>query len=185
MDRYIAFDVETPNRLNHRMSAIGVTVVEDGAVAETFYSLVDPETDFDPFNTWLTGIDEDAVRGAPTFPMLWPELRPLLDGGVLVAHNAAFDLGVLRRCLDAYDLTWKRSVPYLCTVQMGRRLLPGMSHKLDALCAYYAIPLTHHHAGSDSSACAQILLRYLEGGADPGAFLKSYSLRPGSNGRRV
>ena len=46
MARYIAFDVETPNRLNHRMSAIGITAVEDGAIREEFYSLVDPETDF-------------------------------------------------------------------------------------------------------------------------------------------
>ena len=44
MARYIAFDVETPNRLNHRMSAIGITAVEDGAIREEFYSLVDPET---------------------------------------------------------------------------------------------------------------------------------------------
>ena len=65
MARYIAFDVETPNRLNHRMSAIGVSVVEDGKIVEEFYSLVDPETDFDPFNTWLTGISEESVKDAP------------------------------------------------------------------------------------------------------------------------
>ena len=61
MARFIAFDVETPNRLNHRMSAIGITVVEDGAIADEFYSLVDPETDFESFNTWLTGISEESV----------------------------------------------------------------------------------------------------------------------------
>ena len=73
-DRFIAFDVETPNSANDRMSAIGITVLEDGAITEEFYSLVDPETDFDYFNTVLTGIDEDKVRGAPTFPELWPRL---------------------------------------------------------------------------------------------------------------
>ena len=66
MNRYIAFDVETPNRYNNRMSAIGIAVVEDGRIADTFYSLVDPEQPFDWFNTQLTGIDSEAVEGAPT-----------------------------------------------------------------------------------------------------------------------
>jgi DNA polymerase-3 subunit epsilon len=83
---------------------------------------------------------------------------------------------VLRRCLRDYDLVWKKSAAYLCTVQMGRRLLPGQSHKLDALCDYYGISLNHHHAGSDSRACAEILLRYLEGGADPEQFIRTYAL---------
>ena len=176
MERYIAFDVETPNRWARRMSAIGISVIEEGQICRDFYSLVDPETDFEPFNTWLTGIDEDAVRDAPNFPRLWPQIRPLLEGGILVAHNATFDLGVLKRCLAGYDLQWQKSVPYLCTVQMGRRLLPGGSHKLDALCEHFAIELDHHHAGSDASACAQILLRYLDMGADPARYLKHYDM---------
>ena len=175
MPRFIAFDVETPNRLNHRMSAIGISVLEDGAVTEGFCSLVDPETDFDYFNTILTGIDEDKVRGAPTFPELWPRLEPLLSSGLLVAHNASFDLGVLKRCLQHYEIDWKKQVDYLCTVQMGRALLPGMSHKLDALCACYGIPLEHHRADSDSRACAEILLRYLRSGADVRPFLRRYT----------
>ena len=175
MPKITVFDVETPNRLNHRMSAIGVTVIEDGAITQSFYSLVDPETDFDAFNTVLTGIDEDAVRGAPTFPQLWPRLEPLFSGALLAAHNAPFDLGVLKRCLQHYEIDWQRRADYVCTVQMGRRLLPGMSHRLDALCALYGLELDHHHAGSDSRACAEILLRYLRGGAELGPFVRSYS----------
>lgn len=177
MSRFIAFDVETPNRLNHRMSAIGITVIEDGLIVDEFYSLVNPETGFDYFNTRLTGIDEEAVMDAPAFPDLWPVIRPILDGGVLAAHNAVFDLSVLKRCLQGYDIPWKRSAPYLCTVQMGRRLLPGMSHKLNVLCGYYGIALDHHHAGSDSRACAELLLRYIEGGAEIRQFIRTYSLR--------
>ena len=176
MERYIAFDVETPNRLNHRMSAIGITVVEGGRIADEFYSLVDPETDFDYFNTRLTGIDEYAVRDAPNFPALWPRIEPLLRSGVLVAHNAAFDLRVLRCCIREYDIEWKHSADYLCTVQVGRRLLPDVSHKLDDLCRYYCIDLKHHHAGSDSHACAEILLKYMEAGADLTRYVKSYAL---------
>ena len=54
--KYIAFDVETPNSLNNRMSAIGITVIEDGAITKEFYSLVDPEQELAPFIIALTGI---------------------------------------------------------------------------------------------------------------------------------
>lgn len=176
MDRYVVFDVETPNRLNRRMSAIGISVIDGGRITDKYYSLVNPETDFDPFNIWLTGIDERAVRDAPTFPELWPVIEPYLSSGILAAHNAAFDMRVLRCCIQEYDIDWKNRVDYLCTVQIGRRLLPGISHKLDALCRYYCIELDHHNAGSDSRACAEILLKYLDEKADLKQYVKSYSL---------
>ena len=176
MARYIAFDVETPNRYNDRMSAIGITVVEDGRIGEEFFSLVDPEEPFDWFNTQLTGIDSEAVAGAPTFYELWGRIEPLMSSGVLVAHNAPFDLGVLKKCLRAYGIEWRPRVTGLCTVLMGRRLLPGISHRLNDMCAYYGIDLNHHRADSDSLACAQILLRYMESGADPERFLRTYRL---------
>ena len=172
--RYIVFDVETPNRYNSRMSAVGIAVVEDGRIVDSFYSLVDPEQPFDWFNTQLTGIDSEAVAGAPTFDELWPRIEPLLSSGVLVAHNAPFDMGVLKKCLRAYGIEWKPRVPGLCTVRMGRRLLPGISHGLGDMCAYYGIDLRHHRADSDSLACAQILLRYMESGADPARYVREY-----------
>ena len=174
--RYIAFDVETPNHMNDRMSAIGITVVEDGEIVDSFYSLVNPEVPFDYFNTELTGIDAAAVAGSPSFDELWNEIEPLMSSGLLVAHNAPFDLGVLKKCLQAYGIDWIPSARYLCTVQMGRRLLPGMRHGLDVMCDYYGICLDHHQADSDSRACAEILLRYLRGGANVKQFIRTYNL---------
>ena len=174
--RYIAFDVETPNRYNDRMSAIGITVVDGDRITEKYYTPVNPETYFDYFNTQLTGLDEDAVREAPTFPELWPRIAPLFESGLVVAHNAVFDLGVLRKCLQGYGIEWRRYTRYLCTVQMGRRLLPSVGHRLNELCCYYNIPLDHHHAGSDSCACAEILLHYIQSGADVKQFIRTYSL---------
>ncbi len=176
LSRFIAFDVETPNRLNNRISSIGITVVENDTITEEFSSLVNPEVHFDPFNVQLTGIDAEKVRNAPTFPELWGRIEPILSGGLLVAHNAVFDLGVLKKCLRDYGIEWKPYVRYLCTVQMGRRLLPGMSHSLNVLCDYYGIDLDHHQADSDSRACADILLRYLRGGADVRQYIRTCSL---------
>lgn len=174
MTRYIAFDVETPNRFNDRMSSIGITVIENGAIADSFYSLVNPEARFDYFNIQLTGIDENAVKNAPTFAELWREIEPLMSSGILVAHNAVFDLGVLKKCLADYGVSWRDSAKYLCTVQIGRRVLPKMSHKLNVLADYYKIPLNHHNAASDSEACARILLKYIEAGTDVNGFIKTY-----------
>jgi len=176
MSRFIVFDVETPNRYNSRMSAIGVSVVEDGRITEEFFSLVNPEQPFDWFNTQLTGISAEAVADAPTFPELWARIEPLFSSGILTAHNASFDIGVLRRCLCDYGIVWKPSVEGLCTVVMGRRLLPGMGHKLNELCEYYGIDLNHHRADSDSHACAEILLRYLASGAEAERFVRRYKL---------
>lgn len=176
MARFIVFDVETPNRFNNRISAIGITVIENGEIAENFYSLVNPETHFDGFNIYLTGINEESVRNAPTFPELWRRIEPIFESGILVAHNAVFDLSVLKRCLCDYNIQWKDTAEYLCTVQMGRRLLPKMSHKLNVLCDYYGIALRHHRADSDSGACAEILLKYIEQGADVSRYIKTYCL---------
>ena len=176
MSRFIVFDVETPNRYNNRMSAIGIDVIEDGVIVNEYYSLVDPEQPFDYFNTRLTGIGEETVIGAPTFPELWIEIEPLMSSGLLVAHNAVFDMNVLKNCLRDYNIIWKPYARYTCTVLLGRRLYPNVSHKLNDVCDRYGICLNHHQASSDSRACAEILLRYLQSGADVSQYIRTCSL---------
>ena len=177
-NRFIVFDTETPNFRNNRMSAIGISVIEDGQIVQEYYSLVDPEQPFDYFNSVLTGINEETVFDAPAFPEVWGQIEPIMSSGILVAHNASFDIGVLRRCLDSYEIEWKPYVKGICTVIMGRSLLPGISHKLNDLCNYYGICLNHHQADSDSHACAEILLRYIENGADPAKYIRTYKMAP-------
>ena len=75
MERFVVFDVETPNRKSNRISAIGINVIEDCKITDEFYSLVNPETSFDYFNTMITGIDEDLVQNSPTFPEIWKKIK--------------------------------------------------------------------------------------------------------------
>ncbi|MBR1780916.1 MAG: 3'-5' exonuclease [Oscillospiraceae bacterium] len=178
MERYIAFDVETPNSANDRMSAIGVAVVEGDVIVQEFYSLIDPECHFDYFNVALTGITPEAVQDAPTFPEVWETLEPLFSDGVLIAHNAPFDMSVLAKCLGWYGVAWRSVTHYACTCRMGRRCYPELpNHRLNTLCDYLDIPLDHHNAGSDSRACAQLLLHYRERGLEVERFLRAYDLR--------
>lgn len=175
--RVVAFDVETPNSINHRMSAIGITVMEEGKVVDEFYSLVNPETEFEPFNIELTGITPEMVAGEPTFPQLWGTICPILEQGILVAHNAPFDMSVLAKCLRDYGITWVKQVNYACTCQMSRQLIPhSPNHKLNTLCAYFGLELDHHHAGSDSRACGEIYYRCVDTGADVSHFVRLYDV---------
>ncbi len=176
--RYIAFDVETPNFENNRMSAIGITVIENGRIVDAFATTVNPESRFDAFNIQLTGITPEMAARAPTFAELWPVIGPVLDSGVLLAHNAPFDMSVLAKCLRAYDVRWRESAVYACTCQMGRRCYPQLvNHKLNTLCDFLGIRLDHHQAGSDSRACAELFLNYVSQGLDVGKFYRSYDLR--------
>ena len=174
--RYIVFDVETPNRYNNRISAIGISVVEDAKIIKEYFYFVNPGQRFDWFNTQLTGISAELVADAPTFPQLWKVIEPVMSSGILVAHNASFDMGVIRKRLRDFGIAWKPQVRGLCTVVMGRRLCPGISHRLNDLCDYYGICLNHHHADSDSRACAEILLRYMEMAVEPEKFVRVYNM---------
>ena len=175
--RYLVFDVETPNARNDRMSAIGLTLVENGEVRRTHATLINPETRFDAFNIALTGITPEAAGEAMTFPALWAYVRPLFDSCVLVAHNAPFDMRVLACCLSHYGVAHRALYPYLCTVRMGRRAYPGLpDHRLNTMCDALGIPLDHHQAGSDSRAAAYLLADYLRAGLDPAAFERQYDI---------
>lgn len=164
-DRFIVFDTETPNSRNDRMSAIGISIVENGQITEEFYTLVNPEAEFDRFNIQLTGITPEAVADQPTFPQVWEKIRPLFDSGMPVAHSAPFDMGVLAKCLDAYGIHWRPWARYVCTVRFARQAIPGMpNYKLNTLCSQLNIGLNHHNAGSDAHAAAELLIRCLHQG---------------------
>ncbi len=85
-------------------------------------------------------------------------------------------MGVLRKCLASYEIDWKPYAKAICTVVMGRSLLPGISHKLNDMCDYYGICLNHHQADSDSHAAAEILLHYIESGAVPEKYIRTYRM---------
>ena len=177
MERIIAFDVETPNAANRRMSAIGIAVIEDGKIVSTGFTLVNPETRFDRFNIRLTGITPEMAASAPVFPEVWKRIRPLFESGILAAHSAPFDMRVLGQCILDYGLGAPDELRYLCTVRMGRACYPELpDHRLDTLCRYRHIRLNHHQADSDSLACAGLILDYIEKGLDPAVFVRRYDM---------
>lgn len=175
--RFIAFDVETPNYANDRISAIGISVIENGIIIKDYDYLVNPEVHFNSFNIKLTGITPEMVTDKPTFPELWQQIEPIMSSGPLIAHNAPFDMGVLTKCLTDYGIEWRTFTYYVCTCTMGRACYPNLpNHKLNTLCEHLEINLNHHNAGSDSRACAELLLNYMGRGLRPDRFLRSYDI---------
>lgn len=174
--RIIAFDVETPNLRNNRICSIGISIIENGCVTDTKTFLVNPECEFDRKNIEIHGIYPEDVINVPTFDVLWKEIAPLFRGNLIVAHNATFDLCVLKKTLSAYGII-EGPLYFVCTMKIARDVLYFLeNYKLPTLCNYYGIALNHHDAGSDSSACAEILCKLLESGLDLNEFIAAYSL---------
>ncbi|MBR5528057.1 MAG: 3'-5' exonuclease [Clostridia bacterium] len=176
-ERFIVFDVETPNHENSRMCSIGITVIDDGEICDDIYYTVNPGTYFDTFNMMLTGITPETVCHSCGFEALWNEIGNLFSTGTLVAHNAPFDMSVLSKCIRDYGLPHPRCFEYVCTCRMARKCFPQLqNHKLDTLCGYLGIDLSHHNAASDSRACAELFLHMTNAGISPYDFCKSYDV---------
>lgn len=143
---------------------IGVCRVEEGVITETKSWLIKPACFpyMNPWNERVHGISSADVASAPDFGALWAELSPYLNDNMLVAHNAAFDMKVLRSALGYYDI----AVPYcdyFCSVSLSRKAWKQLkSHSLGNLCDFHDIRFQHHRAGDDARACALITLKAFE-----------------------
>lgn len=156
---FISIDFETANEKRHSPCAIGIVVANESGIVDEFYSLINPLMDFSPYNIRVHGIHKEDVVDAPTFPELWPRFESYLTNGVVVAHNASFDMSVLRKTLDYYNLTYPR-MDYLCTVEISKRIWPDlMNHRLNTVAEHHGILFEHHHALEDARVAAQILIK--------------------------
>ena len=156
---FVAIDFETANEKRNSACAIGLTEVRDGLVQDPVYHLIRPaEMRFSHWNTRIHGITAADVMHAHTLTDLWPSIRHLFEGRLLIAHNAAFDLSVLRNSFQSASVEVPH-LSYLCSLKLSRRAWPELgSYSLGALAHYHRLSLKHHHAGSDSKACAEIVL---------------------------
>ena len=151
-----AIDFETANAQRNSACALGVTLIDNLQIIETNYWLFKPIGSFDYMNVMVHGITEDDVYNKPTMQQIWPEIHSYLAGRTIIAHNAAFDLSVLRKTLESYDLE-KPTATYSCTMRMAKNLWPQHhNHKVDTLCRHFGFKLDHHNAASDALACARL-----------------------------
>lgn len=178
---FISIDFETANEKRHSPCAIGVVVANETGIVDEFYSLINPLMDFSSFNIGVHGITEVDVIDAPTFTELWPKFASYLTDNVVIAHNASFDMSVLRKTLDYFNLTYP-TMEYLCTVEISKRVWPDlMNHRLNTVAAHHDIKFEHHHALEDARVAALILIEAIRSNnaADLEDFIKTCSMKKG------
>lgn len=156
---FVAIDFETAN--NRRNSACSVAVVEvkDGKLYDSFYALIrPPQLEFNYTNIQIHGITPADVRNKPRLPEIWPQLKACMENKIVIAHNASFDMSVLRSSIEEYHLS-PPSFQHCCTVGIARRVWPDLpNHKLGTLGDYFHIDFQHHNALDDARTCAAVAL---------------------------
>ena len=163
-DTYIVFDIETTgfSSIRDRIIEIGAVKVVNGEIVDRFSTFVNPERPI-PFEiTSLTGITDEMVMGAPNIGTVLPQFLEFVGDGVLVAHNAGFDVGFVEQNCREHGLN-DRFV-YVDTVALARVLLPTLSkYKLNIVAKALNISLENHHrAVDDAGATAEIFVKFVE-----------------------
>ena len=167
MDNFIAIDYETANSNYLSACSLGVSIVEQGKVVETFPSYIKPPKEFsvfDSFNVMIHGITSSAIRDAPTFDYLWEKLENFNSkySFPFVCHNAGFDIRVTEALLKYYNKSFEE-IRFYDTCTIARKIWPKLlNHKLNTLSETFNIDLEHHKASSDAQACALIALKQIE-----------------------
>ncbi|MDR1029783.1 MAG: 3'-5' exonuclease [Treponema sp.] len=156
---FIAIDFETAQYARASACAVGLAKYEQGALVDSFYSLIRPPILYiRPDFTAIHGLTKEDVQDAPVFAELWESnIQSFIKGFPLAAHNAPFDIGVLRAVLAQYQLPAPR-FSYFCTLALARHTWPDLSsHKLTSLGAEFGITYMAHHALADAQVCGSLV----------------------------
>ena len=156
---FVAIDFETANRNSASACSVGLVRVREGAITDEYYSLIKPPSGLDEFagyNIGIHGITPEIVKDAPVFGEIWPGLSEFIGQDILVAHNATFDMDVLRECLKLYGIP-PVTFQFTCTYKMSQQLLDLLNYKLPTVHQELVQgTINHHDALADAKASAQI-----------------------------
>lgn len=156
---FTAIDFETATERSNSACSVAIVEVRDGKIAQSYSTLIrPPRLKFSPFNIQIHGITPEMVEHERGFAGIWPELRPFLENRIVLAHNAPFDMGVLKSSLLANHIELP-SFLQCCTVRISRKAWPDLpNHKLNTVSDFLHVNFRHHDALEDARACAAIPL---------------------------
>ncbi|MGE4563528.1 MAG: 3'-5' exonuclease [Victivallaceae bacterium] len=178
-------DFETANSARGSACAVGLAWIEAGQITGSTGKLIRPHRScdqFDPFNIGIHGIHPRDVADAPEFGELAPWLFAMIEADLVVAHNAAFDMSVLRALCALYGLPYP-AMRYLCSCKSAMKLWPELeNHKLDTLAGHIGHCFEHHDAEADAATAGKLLLAMLNaaGSEDPFEFAKRLGITVGT-----
>lgn len=158
MKDFAAIDFETANNQRSSICSVGIVIVRNGEITDSFYSLINPEPNY--YNYWCSqvhGLTSKDTKNAPIFPKVWRQIEPLIKDLPLIAHNSPFDESCLKAVFRIYQMDYP-DYKFYDTLIASRRALPELPnhqlHTVAAACGYHL--KNHHHALADAEACAWI-----------------------------
>lgn len=158
---FTAIDFETANNSSASACAVGLTRVRDGRVVATAGWLIKPPAGHDRFfelNIGIHGIRPADVADAADWTTQLAGLTAFIGDDVLVAHNAGFDMTVLRRACEVTDAQCP-PYRYVCSLQVSRKTYDLASYRLPLVAAAAGfLDFAHHDATADALACAHIMI---------------------------
>lgn len=164
-EEYIVFDLETLGLNSHKneIIEIGAAKVKGGKIVDTFGRLINPQKRVPTKITEITGITTEMLVDKPTIEPVLKEFINFIGDAVLVAHNAPFDMGFIKRDIKKYmNIDFSPSV--IDTLQMARDLYPELkNHGLANMNKVLGLSLDNHHrAVDDAQATAKMFIIFLE-----------------------
>lgn len=154
-------DIETTGGMvkRDRMTEIAIVLSNGQEIIGEYESLINPGISIPPFITKITGITDEMVADAPTFPEVARQIVEWTDGHIFVAHNVRFDYGFIRQAFAELGFPYNRR--RMCTVQMSKRLLGLPSNSLESLIKYYQIDVSRRHRALDDARATAVVLHNL------------------------
>jgi DNA polymerase-3 subunit epsilon len=159
-NKFVAIDFETANADLASICQVGVVTFENGRVVDSWGSLVNPQDYFDWINIDIHGIDEAAVKDAPTFQQIYAAMQKRLQHNIVVSHTS-FDRTALSQAIAKHNLS---GIPcqWLDSARVVRRAWAQWSRRgygLTNVCSQLGISYIPHDAIEDARAAGEILLR--------------------------
>ncbi len=159
----IVFDIETTGfgPVKDKIIEIGAVKLVGGEITETFSTFINPEIPIPEEITKLTSITNEMVKDAERIEEVLPKFLKFCENCILVAHNASFDVGFIRKKAELLQI--KVGFTSVDTVAIARILLPHLTnYKLHVVCKELNISLENHHrAVDDAMATAEIYKKFL------------------------
>lgn len=157
---FVVIDFETANGDLASICQVGIASFRDGMLADSWVSLVNPDDYFSPFNVRIHGIDEIAVRHAPTWDQVFPDVALRLRDRIVVSHTL-FDRHALTRACERSDLELCNCL-WLDSARVVRIAWPQFSRSgygLSNVAASFGIEYKAHDALEDARCAGLVLLR--------------------------